>query len=298
MVRKEESMCINLCFIACRYKSFKTFAEYLNYLEPFPWSSTEIWFAKTYPLGSEKNRSRKAWNVDWSEEYCMFAISRYRKNDRWFRWQLPIERWNRSPVGSTSYYWQGCSTRRILCSYSFRIWTSIISRSIKDMGFAGWAGAVDCCSILWKSFPQTEKRQFHNRKDRKPANNKVGARCYSDLYIWDWLTGCPETTNDKTMVSFSPVLKEIFSLTYKFTLETPYSINAYSVTRHLLFCLINCIYPSWEIYDLPILATDNINDQRYTKMQKCCRKDMKWAFRVLKCRFSVLGSEYFRWSRS
>lgn len=77
--------------------------------------------------------------------------------------------------------------------------------------FVGCAGAVNCCGIKWKNCPLTVKGHYQNPKDAKLAVIKVEAWCDSELCILHWFPGRPGTTNDKIMVSFSPLFQDIIS---------------------------------------------------------------------------------------
>ena len=171
-----------------------------------------------------------------------------------------------------------------------------IEKEYDDSGFPGCVGAVDCCCLYWKNCPLEEKGQYHNPKDSKLATVKVEAWCDSKLYIWHWFAGKTGTTNDKTMVSFSPLFQDIFSGKYAFKFGMPYHITSNSNSRTLPYFLVDGIYPRWPIFALPIHITDNIREQRYTKAQEGRRKDIERAFGVVQSRFRSLRVEDFRWN--
>ena len=170
-----------------------------------------------------------------------------------------------------------------------------IAERYEDAGFPGCIGAVDCTDLIWKNCPLQEKGQYHNPKDSKLAVIKIEAWCDMDLYIWHWFPGRPGTTNDKTMVSFSPLFIEIFNRTYELHLPTPYRLNANSVERSIAYFLGDGIYPRYPIFVLPIHETEEEGKKRYSKRQEGRRKDIERAFGVIKARFRILRNEDFRW---
>lgn len=170
-----------------------------------------------------------------------------------------------------------------------------IADRYESLGFPGCIGAVDCCNIIWKNYPIEEKGQYHNPKDSKLAVVKVKAWCDDDLYIWHWFAGRPGTTNDKTMLAFSPLFQSVFNGTYSFYLSRAYRVLPNGMERLLAYLLADGIYPRWPIFMLPIHETEDRKELLYTRKQEGRRKDIERAFGALQARFKVLRYEDHRW---
>ena len=106
--------------------------------------------------------------------------------------------------------------------------------------------------MFWNNFPLSLKGQYHNPKDSKLAGIKVEAWCDADLYIWSWFVGRPGTTNEKTMVSFSPLFQSIFNRFYPIVLAEPYQISVGAVVCRRGYFLADGIYPHFPIFVLPL----------------------------------------------
>ena len=143
-----------------------------------------------------------------------------------------------------------------------------------------------------------EKGQLHNPKDGKLATLKVEAWCDSDLYVWHWFAGRAGTTNDKTMVSISPLFQDILTGKYPFQLKQPYKVLSNSISRYVPYFLADGIYPQWPLFILPIHMANSVREQRYTRAQEGRRKDIERAFGVLQARFNILRYEDKRWYKS
>ena len=165
------------------------------------------------------------------------------------------------------------------------------------MGFPGCIGCIDCTDLAWKNCALEKKGQHHNPKDGKLATIKVEGWCDMDLYMWHWFVGRPGTTNDKTMMRFSPLFIYIFNHTYDMNLPVPYRIHDNAVLRTLAYLLADGIYPRFPILVLPAHQADEINEIVYTKRQEGRRKDIERGFGVIKARFKILPYEDFRWDK-
>ena len=171
-----------------------------------------------------------------------------------------------------------------------------IAAKYADDGFVGCIGAVDCCHLTWKNCPLEEKGQYHNPKDSKLAVMKVEAWCDAHLFIWHWHAGHAGTSNDKTMVSFSPLFQAILNGHYDISLDE-YKVTQDSMSRTLAYLLGDGIYPRWPIFLLPIHQAQSKGEKTYTKRQEGRRKDIERAFGVLQARFRILRLENHRWDR-
>ena len=166
-----------------------------------------------------------------------------------------------------------------------------IADRYEDDGFVGCIGAVDCCHLLWTNCPLEEKGQYHNPKDSKLAIIKVEAWCDADLFIWHWHCGHAGTSNDKTMVNFSPLFQSILNGQYSIELPRAYCVTPDSPVRSLAYFLADGIYPRWPIFLVPIHQGRTQPEKDYSKRQEGRRKDIERAFGVLQARFRILRVE-------
>ena len=125
---------------------------------------------------------------------------------------------------------------------------------------------------------------------------KVESWCDSDLFIWHWHAGHAGTSNDKTMVNFSPLFQSILNGQYDITVNE-YKVTPASPPRTLAYLLADGIFPHWAFFLLPIHQTEVENEKKYSKRQEGRRKDIERAFGVLQARFRILRLENYRWDR-
>lgn len=178
-----------------------------------------------------------------------------------------------------------------------RVELQTIAERYEEADFPGCVGCVDCMNLKWKNCPYEEKGQYHNTKEGKLAIIKVEAWCDIDLYVWHWWAGKAGTSNDKTMVAYSPLFQDLFNGMYSIALSNPFRVTPDGPLRALGFFLVDGIYPRWAIFLQPVHSADNPREGRYTKRQEGRRKDIERAFGVLQARFKVLRHEDYRWNK-
>lgn len=170
-----------------------------------------------------------------------------------------------------------------------------IEQKYAEQGFVGCAGAVGCCTILWKNCPTALKGKYQKSKNSNMASIQVEAWCDRDLYCWHWSAGRCGTTNDKAMIQSSPLFNNILSGTYDFRLSQRYRVFGGGSYRELPYFLVDSVYPEWPLFAKPGRSAQSQKELAYIQRQQTLRKDIDRFFGVLQARFGFLRKKCLLW---
>lgn len=170
-----------------------------------------------------------------------------------------------------------------------------IVEQFEEMGVPGCMGSIDCMKIKWKNCPYYEKGQMLNTNESNLATIRCEAWCDHDLYCWHWYPGRSGTNNDITIVSRSPLFRDVFNDYFNVRSKRGYKIIPEGKIRRLYYFLVDGIYPNWPLFAKPIHQPVNEEEGKYSSFQEGVRKDIERLFGILQIRFAIMRREFLGW---
>lgn len=166
-----------------------------------------------------------------------------------------------------------------------------IEREIKNVGFPGCIGCLDCAGWRWKNCPKALQGVMVGR-DGVPTV-RMEAICSLDLWIWSFQFGLPGVFNDLNILEVSQHFNEV--LCGSFPPCTPsYEIAGQHFSS--FYYLTDDIYPSWKIFIKSISDAVDRKGQLFSTSQEGVRKCIERVFGVLFRRFNILFIASELWS--
>jgi hypothetical protein len=143
-------------------------------------------------------------------------------------------------------------------------------------------GSIDCMHWHWEKCPTAWKGQF-TRGDQKVPTIILEAVASHDLWIWHAFFGVAGSNNDINVLNQSTIFIE------ELKGQTPrvqYMVNGNQ--HNIGYYLADGIYPDWAVFVKSISMPNSDKDKLYAQEQEGARKDIEWAFGVLRRRFCIL----------
>ncbi|XP_070677885.1 uncharacterized protein [Malus domestica] len=84
---------------------------------------------------------------------------------------------------------------------------NLLFRKVKDRGFSGMIGSLDCMHWDWKNYPTKWQGGFNGRSGKPTVMLKAVASY--DTWIWHAFFGVPGSQNDITVLGRSPLFNRL-----------------------------------------------------------------------------------------
>ena len=153
----------------------------------------------------------------------------------------------------------------------------------------GLFGSLDCTHTYWKNCPKAWQGSYKG----KEKQCSIVLEAISDYHMWFWHCsyGFAGTLNDKNILNLSPFLERLLDGSFA-SLEKEAGVVPFYLDEtdpfHLLFILVDGIYPRYSRFVRGIKAPITSQQQKFTAWQEAARKDIERAFGVLKERWQFL----------
>lgn len=108
--------------------------------------------------------------------------------------------------------------------------------------------------------------------------------CDWELWMWHMFFESPGSLNDINFMDNSPTMRD--TLSGIFPPRFLHELNG--VTRTLLYCLADGIYPNWALFVKTIRRGLPPKEKAFARAPEITRKDIERAFEILMARFHIL----------
>ena len=155
--------------------------------------------------------------------------------------------------------------------------------------FDGMLGSLDCMHTYWKNCPVGWQGSYRG-KEKKPT---IVLEAIADYHMWFWHAayGYAGTLNDLNILALSPFLEKLVDGSFEALEEeagvVPYNIGSEEFNK--MYILVDGIYPRYTRFVHGIKQPATKEEQKYTKWQEACRKDIERAFGVLQSKWQCLA---------
>nr|XP_043619883.1 protein ALP1-like [Erigeron canadensis] len=150
----------------------------------------------------------------------------------------------------------------------------------------GMIDSQDCTHFVWKMCPMEWRGQY-KRGDHEYPTIMLEATASRDLWIWHTFFGPPGTLNDINVLQQSPLFLPERMGTAPYI---PFSVNGRTYRRG--YYLVDGIYLTWSMFVKAYKYSTDLKEKMFKTAQEAIRKDIEWAFGVLKGKWHIIDRPF------
>ena len=156
-------------------------------------------------------------------------------------------------------------------------------------GMDGMLGSLDCMHTYWKNCPVGWQGSYRG-KEKKPT---IVLEAMADYHMWFWHAayGYAGTLNDLNILALSPFLEKLIDGSFA-SMEVEAGVVPYTVgpqAFNQMYILVDGIYPRYTRFVHSIKIPGTRDEEKFSKWQEACRKDIERAFGVLQAKWQCLA---------